>query len=50
MDQERRWFVGVDWASQARQVRLTDADGSKVGERSFEHGGTGLTANPLEAR
>ena len=50
MDQERRWFVGVNWASQAHQVRLTDADGSKVGERSFEHGGTGLTANPLEAR
>ncbi len=43
MDQERRWFVGVDWASQARQVRLTDADGSKLGERSFEHGGAGLT-------
>lgn len=42
MDEERRWFVGVDWASQAHQVRLTDANGSKVGERIFEHGGAGL--------
>lgn len=42
MDEEKRWFVGVDWASQAHQVRLTDASGSKVGARIFEHGGAGL--------
>lgn len=42
VDQEKRWFVGVGWASRAHQVGLTDASGSKVGERMFEHGGAGL--------
>lgn len=42
MEEERRWFVGVDWASETHQVRLSDARGNKVGERSFHHGGEGL--------
>ncbi len=42
MDEERNWFVGVDWASEAHHVCLLDARGSKLGERSFPHGGTGL--------
>lgn len=39
---ERLWFAGVDWASESHQVRLSDARGNKVGERSFAHGGEGL--------
>jgi transposase len=42
MEEERLWFVGVDWASETHQVRLSDAQGKKVGERSFRHGGEGL--------
>ena len=45
MEEERLWFVGVDWASETHQVPLSDARarGNKVGERSFRHGGEGLT-------
>jgi transposase len=43
MEEERIWFVGVDWASEFHQARLSDAHGNKVGERSFKHGGEGLT-------
>lgn len=42
MNDERHWFVGVDWASEVHQVRLSDALGRKIGERSFAHGGEGL--------
>lgn len=42
--EERHWFVGVDWASEDHVVRLSDAHGTKVGERSFKHGGEGLSA------
>jgi len=42
MEEERLWFVGVDWGSETHQVRLSDARGNKVGERSFRHGGEGL--------
>ena len=44
MDDERRWFVGVDWASETHHACLLDARGNKVGERSFAHGGEGLAA------
>ena len=44
MNDERNWFVGVDWASQTHHVRLSDAGGAKVGERSFAHDGEGLAA------
>lgn len=43
MDDERQWFVGVDWASEAHHVCIVDARGSKVAERSLRHGGAGLT-------
>ena len=43
MHEERRWFVGIDWASQEHVVTLCDAQGKKIGEREFAHGGTGLT-------
>lgn len=42
MDDERQWFVGVDWASEAHHVCVVDARGNKVGERGFRHGGSGL--------
>lgn len=41
-EEERNWFVGVDWASETHQVRLSDAKGRKVGEKAFPHGGAGL--------
>jgi len=42
MEEDRNWFVGVDWATEAHRVRVSDAHGRKIGERSFPHGGAGL--------
>ena len=43
MDERGRdWFVGVDWASQTHHVFVIDAQGRKIGERGFAHGGEGL--------
>ena len=42
MDDQRRWYAGVDWATQSHHVRLTDGDGRDVGEKIFGHGGAGL--------
>ncbi len=42
MDEERNWFVGVDWASETHHVCVLDAHGDKLGERGFTHGGAGL--------
>jgi len=42
MTNEQRWYVGVDWASESHHVFLTDAAGTKLGERIFKHGGEGL--------
>jgi hypothetical protein len=44
MEDERNWFVGVDWASETHHVRVSDARGRKVGERAFAHSGEGLAA------
>src|SRR5262249_24035542 len=33
---------GVDWASESHHVFLADADGRKLAERGFKHGGEGL--------
>ena len=38
-----RWFVGIDWASQEHVVTLCDSEGNRIGERKFDHGGTGLS-------
>ena len=35
MDEERNWFVGVDWASATHHVCVLDAHGDKLGERGF---------------
>ena len=40
---EFAWFVGIDWGSQKHQACVLDAAGTVLGEREFEHGGTGLT-------
>src|SRR5215475_6914558 len=42
MTGQRQWYVGVDWASDSHHVLLTDADGRKIAERVFKHGGEGL--------
>jgi Transposase len=43
MHGERRWFVGIDWASREHVVSLCDGQGKKIGQRNFAHGGTGLS-------
>ena len=42
MTDQKCWYAGVDWASESHLVRLTDAEGRKIGERKFEHSGEGL--------
>jgi transposase len=42
MTNERRWYAGVDWASESHHVLLTDDAGTKLSERIFKHGGEGL--------
>lgn len=42
MTNQRQWYAGVDWASDSHHVFLTDADGRKIAERVFKHGGEGL--------
>ena len=44
MTDQRRWYVGVDWASESHHVFLTDDVGTKIGEKIFKHGGEGLAA------
>jgi transposase len=39
----RRWFAGVDWASQKHDVAITDGDGQTLGRKTVEHSGAGLT-------
>lgn len=43
MVNDMQWFVGIDWATQSHCVCLLDAEGRRVGEREFAHGGAGLT-------
>jgi transposase len=38
-----QWFAGIDWATQSHRVCLLDAEGRRVNERDFAHGGAGLT-------
>jgi transposase len=44
MTEQRRWFVGVDWASRAHRVCVHDDQGRSLGEREFAHDGAGLAA------
>jgi transposase len=43
MNDEVRWLVGFDWASQEHRVCLLDADGKAVAERDVTHDGAGLS-------
>lgn len=38
----RKWFVGVDWATEEHAVCLIDDGGKVLGERVFAHTGTGI--------
>ena len=42
MTEQRRWYAGVDWATESHHVFLTDSKGRKIGEKIFKHGGEGL--------
>jgi transposase len=42
MHEERRWLVGIDWASREHVVSLLDGGGGKIGERKVAHDGAGL--------
>lgn len=44
IDDELRWFVGIDWATEEHQVSVLDAAGKIIGARKFKHSGTGLGA------
>ena len=39
---QRRWFAGVDWASEKHDVVVTDSDGKTLGRTKVEHSGEGL--------
>jgi transposase len=39
---EKRWYAGVDWASESHHVFLTDGEGRTIGEKIFKHSGEGL--------
>ena len=42
MIDERRWYAGVDWASESHHVFLTDKNGRRIDEKIFRHSGEGL--------
>jgi hypothetical protein len=41
---DRRWFVGIDWATEEHAVCVSDDVGVVLGERTFPHSGDGLAA------
>ena len=44
MTDDPDWFAGVDWASENHQATLLNSKGEVKGERTFPHGGAGLSA------
>ena len=45
MEHEKaRIFAGIDWATEAHEVCVIDADGEIVGQRAFAHDGPGLAS------
>jgi len=44
MDEQIRWFAGIDWGSKSHQMRVQDATGNDAGERAFDHTPAGLAA------
>lgn len=43
MSDPRRWYAGIDWATQSHQVWLSDGEGRRLGDQSFKHSGQGLS-------
>jgi transposase len=41
-EDDRKWFVGVDWATEAHLVYVSDDHGNELGQNSFRHSGEGL--------
>ena len=41
---EIKFLVGIDWGACDHQAAIVDIDGTLLGNRSFKHGGTGLSA------
>jgi transposase len=44
VEEEFSLFVGIDWATEAHQVFVVDAQRRTVGERKVEHSGPGIAA------
>lgn len=42
MMEDVHWFVGIDWATQSHSVCLLDAEGRRIAQHEFAHGGAGL--------
>jgi transposase len=42
MDEQFRWFVGLDWASALHRVCVADSEGKHVAERDVPHDGAAL--------
>ncbi len=42
MNDQIRWFVGLDWAAEEHRVCLFNVEGKCVAERNITHGGAGL--------
>jgi transposase len=42
MTEEKRWSVGIDWATERHEVCVLDGSGAGVAERSVAHTGEGL--------
>lgn len=43
MSTKRKWFVGIDWATEEHAACLTDDNGDVLAERMFPHTGEGLS-------
>jgi transposase len=41
-EEERKWFAGVDWATETHHCWVSDDRGQKLGEKAFAHSGAGL--------
>ena len=42
MEEQYRWFVGIDWAAEFHEVCVLDAQRKVVEQRKVEHSGQGI--------
>ncbi len=42
MNDQRRWYAGIDWGSQSHCVFLTNGDGHRISDKIFAHSSEGL--------